>query len=80
MIDLSIIVIGKIDVFFDDNIELLCTDGSNIIDIIKKSKGKYITFLSDKDFISENYLDKIKEKIKKDFFRYIGFVIKKNMI
>lgn len=67
MIDLSIIVIGKIDVFFDDNIELLCTDGSNIIDIIKKSKGKYITFLSDKDFISENYLDKIKEKIKKDF-------------
>ena len=67
MIDLSLVVIGKTNISLDNNIEVLSTEEDNIIDIIRKAKGKYITFLSDKDYISENYLSKIIEKIKEDF-------------
>ena len=74
MKDITIIVIGQTNISLNDNIELLCSNGKDIIDIIKKAKGKYITFLSDNDYITENYIEKIKEKIQKDFdCCYINF-------
>lgn len=66
MIDLTLIIIGNADINID-GIEVLSTNNDNIIDTIKKAKGKYITFLSDKDSISDNYLEVILEKIKEDF-------------
>lgn len=67
MIDLTVIVIGKIDIFSENNIEVLSTDEENIIGTIKKAKGKYITFVSDKDYITEDYLEKVANKAKEEF-------------
>lgn len=67
MKDITVVVIGQIDISLGDNIEILCTNGKDISEILNKAQGKYIVFLSDKDYIRENYLEKIQEKIKNDF-------------
>lgn len=66
MYDLTVVIIGNADVNIE-NIEVLSTNNNNIKDIITNAKGRYITFLSDKDFITENYLEKLLEKVKEDF-------------
>jgi hypothetical protein len=67
MIDLTVVVIGKTEITVNNSIEVLSTNEENIIDVIKKAKGKYITFVSDKDYISENYLEIILNKTKEEF-------------
>ena len=79
MFDLSLVIIGNTDIKID-GIEVLSTD-SNIKDIITKAKGKYITFLSDKDSITENYIEIIKNKVKEEFdycFINYDYSIEKN--
>ena len=66
MLDLTLVVIGNADINID-GIEVLSANNDNIIDIINNAKGKYITFLSDKDSITENYLEKILEKTQEEF-------------
>ena len=66
MFTLSLVIIGNTDINIE-GIEVLSANNSNIKDIINNAKGKYITFLSDKDSITENYLEIIKEKIQEDF-------------
>lgn len=66
MYDLTVVIIGNADITID-GIEILSTNNKDIKDIINNAQGKYITFLSDKDFITENYLEKILEKVKEDF-------------
>ena len=66
MLDLTLIVIGNTDINID-GIEVLSANNDNIKEVITKAKGKYITFLLDKDYIDENYLKIIKEKTKEDF-------------
>ena len=64
--NLSLIVIGNTDIKID-GIEVLSANSNNIKDIINNAQGKYITFLSDKDSITENYLEIILEKIQEEF-------------
>ncbi len=66
MIDLTLIIIGNTDINID-GIEVLSVNNSNIKDTIRRAQGKYIVFLSDKDSISENYLEIIKDKVKEEF-------------
>ena len=66
MKDLTLIVIGNANIELED-IEVLSTGNKNIKEVIEKAQGKYITFLSDKDSITENYLEIIREKIKEEF-------------
>ena len=66
MIDLTLIVIGNTDINID-GIEVLSVNNSNIKDTIRRVQGKYTVFLSDKDSITENYLEIIKDKVKEDF-------------
>ena len=49
MVDLTLIVLGDIEESINNNLEILPAKEDNIIDVINKSKGKYISFLSDKD-------------------------------
>ena len=67
MIDITIIVIGDAGTSLNDNVEILSANNDNIIDAINNAQGKYITFVSDKDYMSNDYLDTIKEKVKEDF-------------
>ena len=67
MIDLTLIVLGNIDESINNNLEILPANQDNIFDVINKAKGKYIAFLSDKDFITENYVEIITEKAKEEF-------------
>ena len=64
--NLTVVIIGNADIKID-GIEVLSTNNNDIKDIINNAQGKYITFLSDKDFITENYLEIINEKVKEDF-------------
>ena len=64
--NLSLVVLGNIDISIE-GIEVLSANTNNIKDIINNAQGKYITFLSDKDSITENYLIYVKEKIQEDF-------------
>ena len=66
MLDLTLVVIGNTDIEID-GIEVLSANNDNIKEVVEKAQGKYITFLSDKDSITDNYLDVIKEKIKEEF-------------
>jgi hypothetical protein len=66
MYDLTLIVIGNTDITIE-GIEVLSANNDNIKDVINNAQGKYIVFLSDKDSITENYLEIINEKIKEDF-------------
>lgn len=66
MIDLSLVVIGNTDISIE-GIEVLSANKDNIKDVIDSAKGKYITFLLDKDSITENYLEIVKEKVKEEF-------------
>ena len=69
MIDLTLIILGKENnkKSEDKNIEMIYTDGSNLNQIIDKSKGKYLAFIKEEDKISENYLKKITDQCKKEF-------------
>ena len=64
--NLTVVIIGNANITID-GIEVLTTANNNIKDIINNAQGKYITFLSDKDFITENYLEIINDKVKEDF-------------
>lgn len=66
MINLSLVIIGNTDIVIE-GIEVLSANNDNIKDIINNAKGKYITFLSDKDLITENYLEKVIEKTQEEF-------------
>ena len=66
MTDLTLVIIGNADIKID-GIEVLSANNDNIKEVIKKAQGKYITFLSDKDSITENYLEIILNKIEEDF-------------
>ena len=73
MYDLTVVIIGNADITID-GIEILSTNNKDIKEIIKNAQGKYITFLSDKDSITENYLEIINEKVKEDFdYCYINY-------
>ena len=63
---LSLIIIGNADVKIE-GIEVLSANNDNIKEVIKNAQGKYITFLSDKDSITENYLETILEKVEEEF-------------
>ena len=67
MIDLTLIVLGNIEESVNNNLEILPANEKDVIDVINKAKGKYIAFLSDKDFITENYIETILEKSKEEF-------------
>ena len=67
MADLTLIVLGDIEESINNNLEILPAKENNIIDVINKSKGKYISFLSDKDFITENYVEIITKEAKEEF-------------
>ena len=67
MIKLTLVILGKnIDEKEDKDIEFIYSDG-DILNNIKKAKGKYITFIKEEDTISEDYLKIIYEKCQKDF-------------
>lgn len=81
MVDLTLIVLGDIEESINNNLEILPAKENNIIDVINKSKGKYISFLSDKDFITENYVEIITKKAKEEFdycFINYDYQIQKN--
>ena len=81
MVDLTLIVLGDIEESINNNLEILPAKEDNIIDVINKSKGKYISFLSDKDFITENYVEIITKKVKEEFdycFINYDYQIQKN--
>lgn len=68
MKDLSLFVLGKNETVRNDkNIEIIYTNGKNIIDRIKDASGKYIAFIKDDDKIDKDYLKKVLEKTKEDF-------------
>ena len=67
MIDLTLVVLGQIEESINNNLEILPANENNIKEVIKKSKGKYIAFLSDKDSITENYIETILEKSQEEF-------------
>ena len=66
MFDLSLVVIGNTDISIE-GIEVLSANKDNIKDVIDSAKANYITFLLDKDSITENYLEIVKEKVKEEF-------------
>ena len=73
MLDLTVVIIGNADITID-GIEVLSTNNKDIKEVINNAQGKYITFLSDKDSITENYLEIINEKVKEDFdYCYINY-------
>ena len=67
MIDLTLVVLGQIEESINNNLEILPANENNIKEVIKKAKGKYIAFLSDKDSITENYIETILEKSQEEF-------------
>lgn len=67
MIDLTLIVLGNINYSINDSLEIIPTNEDNIIETIRNSKGKYITFLSDKDSINENYIEIVLKKVQEEF-------------
>ena len=67
MSDISIFVIGEIEEIEENHIKINSTNEEELINKIKNTQSKYITFVSDKDMITENYLEKVKEIITKEF-------------
>ena len=81
MIDLTLVVLGQIEESINNNLEILPANENNIKEVIKKAKGKYIAFLSDKDSITENYIETILEKSQEEFdycFINYDYQIEKN--
>ena len=59
MSDISIFVIGEIEEIEENHIKINSTNEEELINKIKNTQSKYITFVSDKDMITENYLEKV---------------------
>ena len=68
MKDLSLIVLGsKKETSQDKNVEIIYSNGENLLEEIKNSNGKYIAFIKDDDKIDKEYLKKLLDKTKEDF-------------
>jgi len=75
--DLSIIILGnKYNIKPSKNIEVLYANNDNLKECILNSQGKYLAFIKEDDKITEDYLKKIKTKIKKDFdLCFINYIV-----
>ncbi len=66
MQELTIIVIGN-HYEIKEDVEVLYASEKDIEEKIHQAKGKYILFMKETDTITNNYYDKVKEKLDKDF-------------
>lgn len=74
MVDISILVIGEIEESENNNIKITSTNEEELMEKIKNIQSKYITFVSDKDSITNNYLEKVKDISTKEFdYCYINY-------
>ena len=65
---LSVIVLGKqYDVDVPNGVEIIYSDGTDLLNDVKKAKTKYVSFINCNDYISSNYFDRIKDIIDEDF-------------
>ncbi|MBR2587808.1 MAG: hypothetical protein IKD77_01205 [Bacilli bacterium] len=82
---LSVIVLGKqYDVDVPNGVEIIYSDGTDLLNDVKKAKTKYVSFINCNDYISSNYFDRIKDIIDEDFdtcyisgtlnYEYLGII------
>ncbi|MBR2833912.1 MAG: glycosyltransferase [Bacilli bacterium] len=65
---LSVIILGKeYDIKIKDSMEVIYSDGTNLLKDVKKAQAKYVCFISDTDYISDDYFDRINEILDEDF-------------
>ena len=77
MINLSLIILSNNEgSSIEDGVEIILSNEENLINNIKNSQGKYITFTKESDMIDPSYLDVVKKKITEDFdCCYINHII-----
>ena len=83
MIDLSLIVLGFQNNIKNEqnNVEMIYSNGINLIDTIKDSKGRYIAFIKEEDNIREDYLKTVLNKCSDAFdCCFINYKIEYNYI
>lgn len=78
--NLSVIILGTNNIFENETrCEIIFSNGENLKETIKNTKGKYITFINENDKVSKNYIDIILKKIETDFdYCYINYKINYN--
>ena len=77
MDDLLIVFLGKEqNIDLGDNISIVFSDGSDILEKVSKVRAKYVTFIKEDDKLDKNYLPLVVKKIKEDFdCCFINYVI-----
>ncbi len=81
----SVVVLGdQCDVTAPDDVEIIYSDGTDLLGDVKKAETKYIGFINSSDYISPDYFDRIKEVIDEDFdtcyisgtinYEYLGII------
>lgn len=77
MKNVTIIVLGNEKINYKDipdNIEILGTIDNDIAKLVKNVKTKYVTFIKNGDVVSENYFQKISEKVNEEFdYCYLNY-------
>lgn len=65
---LTIIVLGdKFNITGSEDVEILYSDGKNLIHDVIKAQGKYISFIKSEDKISDTYISKILNMTRTEF-------------
>lgn len=82
---LSIIILGKeYNINAPEDVEIIYSDGTDLLSDVKTATAKYISFIHSEDYIGLDYFDKINEIIDEDFdtcyisgtinYEYLGII------